>query len=36
MEVKDGPVLKSAMTVDRAYEEKHRAYYDYGLPGTLT
>jgi hypothetical protein len=34
--VKDGPVLESAMTVDRAYEEKHRAYYDYSLPGTLT
>jgi hypothetical protein len=34
--VKDGPLLDSAMTVDRAYEEKHRAYYDYGLPGTLT
>ena len=30
------PYLESAMTVDRAYEEKHRAYYDYGLPGTLT
>jgi hypothetical protein len=34
--VKDGPLLESAMTVDRAYEEKHRAYYDFGLPGTLT
>jgi hypothetical protein len=34
--VKDGPLLESAMTVDRAYEEKYRAYYDYGLPGTLT
>jgi len=34
--VKDSPVLESATTVDRAYEEKHRAYYDYGLPGTLT
>lgn len=34
--VKDSPVLESAMTVDRAYEEKHRVHYDYGLPGTLT
>src|ERR1700693_5660720 len=34
--VKDGLLLESAMTVDRAYEEKRRAYYDYGLPGTLT
>ncbi len=34
--VKDGPRLESSMTVDRACEEKHRAYYDYGLPGTLT
>src|SRR5579872_2102160 len=25
--VKDGPVLESIMTVDRAYEEKHRSYY---------
>jgi hypothetical protein len=32
--VKDSPVLDSAMTVDRAYEEKHRAHYGY-WPGEL-
>jgi hypothetical protein len=32
--VKDSPVLASAMTVDRAYEEEHRAHYDY-WPGGL-
>jgi hypothetical protein len=32
--VKDSPVLDSAMTVDRAYEEKHRAHYGY-WPGGL-
>lgn len=26
--VKDSPVLEPDMTMDRAYEEKHRAYYD--------
>ena len=34
--VKDDPRLESSMTVNRAYEEKHCAYYDDGLPGTLT
>jgi hypothetical protein len=34
--VKDSLALEPAMTVDRAYEEKHRAYYYYGRPGMLT
>jgi len=32
--VKDSPVLDSAMTVDRAYEEQHRTHYGY-RPGGL-
>jgi hypothetical protein len=34
--VKDSPALEPAMTVDRTYEENHRAYYYYGRPGRLT